>query len=132
AGTRLGLRLRQDRCTGPPGSELETALQTRQLLLMPFHDGVVMQRGVFVYLVSTLATAPLAAQRPTAPAPTPSRPPVTAPQSGTPGFRIAFISSRTILDSTPGYAAAESTFYREYQGMRDEIQKLQQQLDSAV
>jgi Skp family chaperone for outer membrane proteins len=46
--------------------------------------------------------------------------------------KIAFIRSRTILDSTPGYAAAESTFAREFQGMRDEIQKLQQQLDSAV
>lgn len=46
--------------------------------------------------------------------------------------RIAFIRSRTILDSTPGYAAAESTFAREFQGMRDEVQKLQQQLDSAV
>ena len=46
--------------------------------------------------------------------------------------RLAFIRSRTILDSTPGYAAAESTFAREFQGMRDEVQKLQQQLDSAV
>jgi len=33
---------------------------------------------------------------------------------------------------TPGYAAAESTFFREFQAMRDEVQKLQQQLDSAV
>jgi Skp family chaperone for outer membrane proteins len=47
-------------------------------------------------------------------------------------LKIAFLSSRTILDSTPGYAAAESTFFREFQGMRDEVQKLQQQLDSAV
>ena len=46
--------------------------------------------------------------------------------------RIAFIRSRAILDSTPGYSAAESTFAREFQGMRDEVQKLQQQLDSAV
>jgi len=46
--------------------------------------------------------------------------------------RIAFIRSRTILDSTPGYQTAESTFAREFQGMRDEVQKLQQQLDSAV
>ena len=46
--------------------------------------------------------------------------------------RVAFIRSRTILDSAPGYAAAESTFAREFQGMRDEVQKLQQQLDSAV
>jgi len=46
--------------------------------------------------------------------------------------RVAFIRSRAILDSTPGYTAAESTFAREFQGMRDEVQKLQQQLDSAV
>ncbi|HKE91262.1 MAG TPA: OmpH family outer membrane protein [Gemmatimonadales bacterium] len=46
--------------------------------------------------------------------------------------RVAFIRSRAILDSTPGYTVAESTFAREFQGMRDEVQKLQQQLDSAV
>ena len=46
--------------------------------------------------------------------------------------KVAFIRSRAILDSTPGYTAAESTFAREFQGMRDEVQKLQQQLDSAV
>src|SRR6058998_2891240 len=54
-----------------------------------------------------------------------------APSPG-PQFRIAFIKSREILQSTPGYASAESTFNKEVQGFRDEVQKLQQQLDSAV
>jgi Skp family chaperone for outer membrane proteins len=83
-----------------------------------------MRRVVLACLSAGLAL-PAAAQNPPAPAPRPS-----AQASATP--RLAFISSRTILDSTPGYAAAESTFYREFQGMRDEVQKLQQQLDSAV
>jgi Skp family chaperone for outer membrane proteins len=85
-----------------------------------------MRRVVLVCLVTALG-APAAAQNP--PAATPTRPTAgTGPQAS----RLAFISSRTILDSTPGYAAAESTFFREFQAMRDEVQKLQQQLDSAV
>src|SRR5213596_2291564 len=48
-----------------------------------------------------------------------------------PSLKIGFISSRQILQQTPGYAAAESTFSKEVQGFRDEVQKLQQQLDSA-
>lgn len=82
-----------------------------------------MRRVVFVCL-AVGAAVPAAAQNP----PAPARPGAQAAA----GQRLAFISSRTILDSTPGYAAAESTFYREFQGMRDEVQKLQQQLDSAV
>src|SRR6266480_188104 len=49
-----------------------------------------------------------------------------------PGLKIAFISSQQILEQTPGYAAAESTFKKEYQGFQDEAQKLKQQFDSAV
>src|SRR5216110_2659329 len=49
-----------------------------------------------------------------------------------PGLKIAFISSQQILEQTPGYAAAESTFKTEYQGFQDEAQKLKQQFDSAV
>ncbi|HMA45585.1 MAG TPA: OmpH family outer membrane protein [Gemmatimonadales bacterium] len=82
-----------------------------------------MRRVVFVCL-AVGAAVPAAAQNP----PAPARPVAQAAAVQ----RLAFISSRTILDSTPGYAAAESTFYREFQGMRDEVQKLQQQLDSAV
>lgn len=90
---------------------------------MPLFYGVVMRRVVFVCL-AVGGVIPAAAQNP----PAAARPGAQAPA----GQRLAFISSRTILDSTPGYAAAESTFYREFQGMRDEVQKLQQQLDSAV
>jgi len=53
-------------------------------------------------------------------------------QATQPSLKIGFISSRQILQQTPGYSAAESTFSREVQGFRDEVQKLQQQLDSAV
>ena len=82
-----------------------------------------MRRVVLVCLAAGLAAPAMAQNPPAAPRPGAQAP---GPQ------RLAFISSRTILDSTPGYAAAESTFYREFQGMRDEVQKLQQQLDSAV
>ncbi|HYT03858.1 MAG TPA: OmpH family outer membrane protein [Gemmatimonadales bacterium] len=58
--------------------------------------------------------------------------PVAAPAQAQPGLKVAFINSRTILQQTPGYAAAESSFNKEVQGFRDEVQKLQQQLDSAV
>ena len=84
-----------------------------------------MRRVVLVCLVTVLGGS-AAAQNP--PAATPVRPSTAAGQAA----KLAFISSRTILDSTPGYAAAESTFFREFQAMRDEVQKLQQQLDSAV
>src|SRR5919201_5804151 len=46
--------------------------------------------------------------------------------------KIAYINSREILQRTPGYAAAESTYTKEVEGFRTEVQKLQQQLDSAV
>ena len=71
----------------------------------------------------------------TAIAPTPSPRPAASPAAGPStsiGLKIGFVSSRQILQRTPGYAAAESTFTREVQGYRDEVQKLQQQLDSAV
>jgi outer membrane protein len=57
--------------------------------------------------------------------------PVAAPAQTQPGLKIGFINSRTILQQTPGYAAAESVFSKEVQGFRDEVQKLQKQLDSA-
>lgn len=55
-----------------------------------------------------------------------------APAVAQSGAKIAFINSRQILQKTPGYAAAESTFDREVKGFREEVQKLQQQLDSAI
>jgi len=72
-----------------------------------------MTRAVLVGLV-LVAVLPLAAQTP--PAPT----------------RVAFINGRELLQRTPGYAAAESTFTSEVEGFRIEVQQLQQQLDSAV
>ena len=68
------------------------------------------------------ALAPVAAQRPAAPK--------AAPASGP--TRIAYINSRTILAATPGYAQAESTFTREFDAARQEVAKMQAQLDSAA
>src|SRR2546426_3655005 len=58
--------------------------------------------------------------------------PVAARAQAQSGLKIAFVSYQTILQQTPGYTAAESTFNKEVQGYRDEVQKLQQRLDSAV
>jgi outer membrane protein len=52
--------------------------------------------------------------------------------SATAPLKIAFISSQEILQRTPGYAAAESTYRKEFQASQTEVQRLQQQLDSAV
>ena len=53
-------------------------------------------------------------------------------QSPGPTLKIAFINSHQVMSQTPGYQAAESTFNRELQGFREEVQKLQRQLDSSV
>jgi len=55
-----------------------------------------------------------------------------AAQGGSPALKIAFINSRQLLQQTPGYATAESTFSKELDNYRGEVQKLQHQLDSAV
>ncbi|HWC74615.1 MAG TPA: OmpH family outer membrane protein [Gemmatimonadales bacterium] len=47
-------------------------------------------------------------------------------------LKIAYINSREIMQRTPGYAAAESTYLKEVDGYRTEVQKLQTSLDSAV
>src|SRR5207247_1396276 len=105
-----GLRLRSHRYLRPSRPGLETALQTRQLLLMPFPLETLMRRAVVVCL-ALLGAAPLAAQTSAPPGP----------------LKIAFINSREILAKTPGYAAAESTFNREVAGYRAELQRRQQQ-----
>src|SRR5207245_10285269 len=56
----------------------------------------------------------------------------TAGPAPPPAANIAFISSQEILRNTPGYAVAESTYRKELQASQSEVQKLQQQLDSAV
>jgi Skp family chaperone for outer membrane proteins len=84
-----------------------------------------MPRLVLVSLaaVAVLATAPTALLgQGSQAAPTPPPGPV----------KIAFISSQEILQRTPGYAVAESTYRKELQTAQTEVQRLQQQLDSAV
>ena len=53
-------------------------------------------------------------------------------QASARGLKIAYVIPQQILDSTPGYVAAESTLAREVAGYRDEVQKMQQSMDSAV
>ncbi|SRR6266513_5251694 len=81
-----------------------------------------MQRLVLVSLAvaAFASTSPLVAQGPSSAAP------ASAP------IKIAYINSREILQRTPGYAVAESTYLKEVDKYRTEIQKLQTQLDSAV
>ncbi|HEV8264271.1 MAG TPA: OmpH family outer membrane protein [Gemmatimonadales bacterium] len=88
-----------------------------------------MQRLVLVCLAAAaLAAAPAAHAQGGAGAPAPS----SAAQQPAGGLRVAFINSREILQRTPGYAAAESTYLKEVDAFRTEVQRLQAQLDSAV
>jgi Skp family chaperone for outer membrane proteins len=81
-----------------------------------------MSRFVLVSLAALIA-APCAAALAQGAAPSPS-------QQG--ALKIAFINSREILQRTPGYAVAESSYLKEVDGFRLEVQRLQTQLDSAV
>ena len=56
--------------------------------------------------------------------------PVTAQQGG--GTKVAYVNTQAILKSTPGYAQAESTFSKELETYRGEVQKLQASLDSTA
>lgn len=57
----------------------------------------------------------------------------TASAQQAPGpIKIGYVNARLILQSTPGYAEAESIFTRELQSYRNEIQLLQSSLDSAA
>lgn len=88
-----------------------------------------MQRAVILCLSVVLAT-PAMAQNPPA-NPRPAAPPAVSRPSTTP-MKVAFIRSQEILQAMPAWVAAESTLAHEVQGYRDEIQRLQQQLDSAA
>jgi outer membrane protein len=55
-----------------------------------------------------------------------------AAQQGGGGVKVAYVNTQAILKSTPGYAQAESTFTKELQTYRGEVQKLQASLDSAA
>ncbi len=56
--------------------------------------------------------------------------PVAAQQGG--AGKVAYVNTQAILKQTPGYAAAESTFTKELETYRIEVQKLQAGLDSAA
>jgi outer membrane protein len=82
--------------------------------------------GAAVILLA--GAGPVAAQKPA----TPAKKPAAAPSATTPGaVRIAYLDQRKIFAETPGYAAAESTFSKEVDGYRTEVQKMQAQFDSA-
>ncbi|HEX9581337.1 MAG TPA: OmpH family outer membrane protein [Gemmatimonadales bacterium] len=59
-----------------------------------------------------------------------------ATQGGPPpsqaGLRIAYVNSQIILQQTPGYSAAESSYARELEGFQTEVQRLRDQLDSTI
>lgn len=48
------------------------------------------------------------------------------------GSRIAYVNSQFVLQQTPGYAMAESTYAREFQSFQREVQRLRDQLDSNI
>ncbi|HEU4569223.1 MAG TPA: OmpH family outer membrane protein [Gemmatimonadales bacterium] len=79
-------------------------------------------------LALTCAATSAAAQQPTRPAARPAGQPA---QASAP-TRVAYLNSAAILNQTPGYAAAESTFAREMQASRDEITRMQAAFDSAA
>lgn len=53
---------------------------------------------------------------------------VAAAQSGA-GCKVAYVAAQPVLAQTPGYAAAESIWTREYEGYRAEIAKLTDSLN---
>jgi Skp family chaperone for outer membrane proteins len=89
---------------------------------------VVHGTWIGLVLAAALAAAPAAAQQ--KPAAKPAQPkPSSADVEAT---RIGFVNIQAILKATPGYAKAESTFSKELDGYRTEVQKLQAGLDSAA
>jgi outer membrane protein len=90
-------------------------------------------RGFWIGLVAAFVAlaAPCAAQQ--KPAAKPSQPKPAADAADAAGAtRIGFVNIQAILKATPGYAKAESTFAKELDGYRSEVQKLQAGLDSAA
>jgi outer membrane protein len=55
-----------------------------------------------------------------------------AAQQGGAGAKLAYVNTQAILKQTPGYVQAESTFTKEVETYRGEVQKLQASLDSAA
>lgn len=48
------------------------------------------------------------------------------------GGGVAFVYMRAVLQQTPGYVQAESTWVAEFEGFRNEILKLQEDLNTSV
>ncbi len=59
-------------------------------------------------------------------------PQVQTPAGTSANTTIAWVNTQAILQQTPGYVQAESTFAGEMRGYQAEIQQLQVQMDSAV
>src|SRR4249919_1976688 len=66
--------------------------------------------GLCLALLALIPGAPLAAQ----------------------GQKIAYIDSRQVLAAMPGYSQAESTYNKEVEGYRQEVEAMQGALDSAA
>jgi outer membrane protein len=84
--------------------------------------------AVVTLLLVAMAT-PAAAQQRQGAAKPPAKP---APAANAAAQKLAFVNTRQVLQQTPGYAAAESTFTREMATYRTEVTKLQTTLDSAA
>ena len=89
---------------------------------------VVHGTWIGLVLAAALAAAPAAAQQKPAAKPAQPKPSTTDVEA----TRIGFVNIQAILKATPGYAKAESTFSKELDGYRTEVQKLQAGLDSAA
>jgi outer membrane protein len=57
--------------------------------------------------------------------------PAASQTQGASQSRLAWVNTQLILPRVPGYAAAESTLTAEVEGYRTELQRLQDQVDSA-
>ncbi|HEU4587437.1 MAG TPA: OmpH family outer membrane protein [Gemmatimonadales bacterium] len=80
-------------------------------------------------LAAGTAGSAAAQQRPSKSTPQPK--PASGAEAAATG-KIGFVNIQAILKQTPGYAKAESTFAKELDGYRAEVNKLQAALDSAA
>ena len=90
-----------------------------------------MQRLVLVSLAAVVFTATATVASAQA-GRTPPPPPPAAASGTVPTARIAYVNLQEVLRRTPGYVVAESTYRKVVTGYQAELQRLQQQLDSAV
>src|SRR5205807_7765384 len=125
---RLGIRLRPHGSLRPPGAGVQAALQAGQLLLigLPRYGGATdtgfsLGETVMKCVVTMWTWVGLVAVAPAV---------LGAQAQG--ALKIAFVHSQTILEQTPGYAAADSRLSKEGDGIRDSLQRMQQQWDSTM